>query len=92
MVATIRRRIDGFSNAALSCPVNIGGSSCRTLSPYIIIIMQTRIVRFEFDFVCKRTVFFTFSSSVNLKETQEGAALTRSSAVSPLQRKKLNLN
>ena len=52
----------------------------------------TDCIRFEFDFVCKRTVFFTFSSSVNLKETQKGAALTLSSAVSPLQRKKLNLN
>ena len=42
-----------------------------------------RGVRFEFDFVCKRTVFFTFSSSVNLKETQKGAALTLSSATKP---------
>ena len=55
--------------------------------------MYPSSIRFEFDFVCKRTVFFTFSSSViNLKETQKGAALTLSSAVSPLQRKKLNLN
>ena len=67
-------------------------SVCLSVCLSLSCVRSTRIVRFEFDFVCKRTVFFTFSSSVNLKETQKGAALTLSSAVSPLQRKKLNLN